>query len=157
MNRAEFSNRVLAAEGRLYRVACGLLREEQDRGDAVQEAVAKAWQNLDRLRDEAMFETWLTRILINECYNLLRTRQRVVPVAAVPESPAPGANPALRDAVMALGEDLRIAVVLHYMEGYRTREIASMLKLPEGTVKTRLKRARAELKRMLSEGGLEDE
>lgn len=158
MNKSEFTDRVLAAEGRLYRVAQGMLRNAQDRDDAVQEAVVKAWQNLDRLRDDAIFETWLTRILINECYNLLRLRSRISPMERVPEPQAPPDDGAgLREAIMSLKADERIAVILHYMEGYRTREIASILRLPEGTVKSRLKRARTQLKRMLSEGGIDDE
>lgn len=158
MNKNEFTDRVLAVEGRLYRVAYGMLRNEQDRNDAVQEAVIRAWQNLDRLRDEAIFETWLTRILINECYNLLRARKRVVPLEAVSEpSAVQNGGAELRDAVLALSPDKRIVVILHYMEGYRTREIASILRLPEGTVKSRLKRARKDLKDMLSEGGVEYE
>ena len=153
MDKAEFSERVMAIQGRLYRVSYGLLREPQDRMDAVQEAILKAWHNLNRLRNEKFLETWLTRILINECHNVQRARQRLVPLEVVPEPIAPpeGANARLHDALMALPEHMRLPVMLYYMEGYKTREIAQILKLPEGTVKTRLKRARQELKNMLSE------
>lgn len=150
MDKQEFTRRVLAVEGRLYRIACGLLREPQDRCDAVQEAVLKAWRSLPRLRDEALLETWLTRILINECHNLLRAKGRLVPLEGVPEPPAPdGGDARLREALLALPEKLRLPVLLHYMEGYRTREIARILRVPEGTVKTRLNKAREELRRML--------
>ena len=80
MDKQEFSRRVLAVEGRLYRISCGMLREPQDRLDAVQEAVLKAWQNLGRLRREEFFETWLTRILINECHNIQGARRRIASV-----------------------------------------------------------------------------
>ena len=73
MDKQEFTVRVLAMEGRLYRISRGLLAEEQDRLDAAQEAVIRAWQNLSRLRHEEFFETWLTRILINECRNIQRS------------------------------------------------------------------------------------
>lgn len=73
MDKQEFTARVLAMEGRLYRISRGLLAEEQDRLDAAQEAVIRAWQNLSRLRHEEFFETWLTRILINECRNIQRS------------------------------------------------------------------------------------
>ena len=153
MDKQEFTARVLAIEGRLYRISCGLLKEEQDRLDAAQEAVIRAWQNLDRLRHEAFFETWLTRILINECRNIQRSLSRVLPLDVVPEQPAlPDADGELRRAVAALNVQLRLPVLLKYMEGYRTREIARILKIPEGTVKSRLRRARVELKRMLGEG-----
>lgn len=73
MDKQEFTARVLAMEGRLYRISRGLLAEEQDRLDAAQEAVIRAWQNLSRLRHEEFFETWFTRILINECRNIQRS------------------------------------------------------------------------------------
>ena len=153
MNRQEFTRRVLALEGRLYRISCGMLRSPQDRQDAVQEAVLKAWQKLDGLRNEKFFETWLTRILINECYNLLAARKTQLPLEEAPELPAAdeGGNRALRDALLGLDEKLRLPVMLHYMEGYRVREIAGILGLPEGTVKTRLARAKRELKKYLEE------
>lgn len=57
----------------------------------------------------------------------------------------------VREAVFSLDEDFRLPVILHYMEGYKTREIARILKIPEGTVKTRLARAKQKLKRLLEE------
>ena len=88
MNRQEFTHRVLALEGRLHRISYGLLRNAQDQQDAVQEAVLKAWQKIGSLRDERFFATWLTRILINECYNLLSARKGAVPLDAVQEIPS---------------------------------------------------------------------
>ena len=152
MDKQEFTARVLAMEGRLYRISRGLLAEEQDRLDAAQEAVIRAWQNLSRLRHEEFFETWFTRILINECRNIQRSRSRTLPLDAAPEQAAPAdADGELRRAVAALNVQLRLPVLLKYMEGYKTREIAHILKIPEGTVKSRLRRARAELKRTLGE------
>lgn len=151
MDKQEFSRRVLAVEGRLYRISYGMLRNPQDQMDAVQEAVLKAWQGLNRLRREEFFETWLTRILINECHNIQKARRCVAPLDSIPEPPAPpeGADRALHDALMALGEELRLPLILNYMEGYRQREIAALLKIPEGTVKTRILRAKRELRKLL--------
>ncbi len=150
MDRAEFARRVLAMENRLYRVSRGLLREPQDQMDAVQEAIARAWERRDSLRKPQFFETWLTRILINACCDQLRRRKHVVPMEELPEQIAPeGANPELRDALDALERELRLPVVLCYMEGYRIREVAQILELSEGTVKSRLARAKKELRRLL--------
>ena len=151
MDKQEFTRRVLAVEGRLYRISCGMLREPQDRMDAVQEAVLKAWQNLNRLRREEFFETWLTRILINECHNIQSARRRIAPMEEMPECAAPpeDGSRALRDALMALDEALRLPLLLSYMEGYRVREIASILRIPEGTVKSRIARARRKLRAQL--------
>ena len=114
----------------------------------------KAWQKHGQLRDERLMETWLVRILINECYNVKRAHRRISPMAELPERPAPvDAGGEVRGAVMALPDKLRLPVVLHYMEGYRVDEIARMLHLPQGTVKSRLRNARARLKDMLGEKG----
>ena len=152
MDKREFSQRVLAMENRLYRVSCGLLREHQDRLDAVQEAVIRAWEKADGLRRKEYFETWLTRILINVCYDMLRSRKRIVPLEEAAEQPAPeGANRELCDAIQSLERDLRLMVVLHYMEGYKLREAAEILNIPIGTAKTRLLRAKRKLREQLEE------
>lgn len=153
MDQQEFSRRVLAAEGRLYRISCAMLGSHQDQMDAMQEAVLKAWQGCGRLRQKAFFETWLTRILINECYNILRARSRTTALERAPEPVAPpeGANRVLYDALMALERELRLPLVLSYMEGYKHREIAVILKIPEGTVKSRILRAKRALKELLEE------
>ena len=152
MNKQEFTRRVLAVENRLYRISCGMLQNPQDRMDAVQEAVTKAWANVDRLRREEYFETWLTRILINECHNLQSAGKNIVSLDKLPEQGTyEGGNKPLRDALLALDMKLRLPVLLYYMEGYKLREIAQILRIPEGTVKTRLSRAKNKLKTLLEE------
>lgn len=152
MDKNEFTQRVLALENRLYRISCGMLFDPNDRMDAVQEAVLKAWANVHRLRNEQFFETWLTRILINECHNIQALHKRTVPMESPPEKKQYSSNTdGVREAVFSLDEDFRLPVILHYMEGYKTREIARILKIPEGTVKTRLARAKQKLKRLLEE------
>ena len=150
MTAVEFSDQVLLMEPMLYRVAYGLLLNRTDCADAVQEALLRAWEKRNTLRDESLFRTWLTRILINECYTLLRRRRRAVPLDEVPEPIAPpDADPILHDAIARLDKNLRLPVVLHYMEGYSVGEVASMLRLPAGTIKTRLFKARKILRMQL--------
>ena len=152
MDAESFARRVEGMQGTLYRVAYGLLLNRADCADAVQEALMRAWEKRGSLREEAYFETWLTRILINECYSMLRRRRAALPLDGMPEPAAPpDADPALHDAVARLDEKLRLPVVLHYMEGYGVADIARMLRLPSGTVKTRLARARALLRLQLSD------
>ena len=152
MDRDEFVRRVHAMEQQMYRICCGQLREEQDRRDAVQEAILQAWQSIHRLRNADYFETWLIRILINECHNLQRAHRRLVPVAEMPEQEyVDGSEPELREAVLALSEKLRLPVMLHYIEGYSTEEISRILHIPLGTVRSRLKRAREALKSELTD------
>lgn len=144
MDKEEFTRAVLEYESALYRVAKSMLGSEADCADAAQNALLRAWEKQHTLRDTAYFKTWLTRILINECRAMLRQRARFVPLEeeAAEGEIAPERDSGLYEAVMGLDVKYRVPFVLYYIEGFRTREIASMLKLPEGTVKTRLRRAR---------------
>lgn len=152
MTREAFGQRVVQMQATLYRVAYGILLNQNDCADAVQEAIAKAWQQQRKLREDAYLQTWMIRILINECYNLLRKRKRLVAMERLPEPAAPpDADEGLHDAIAALEDKLRLPVVLHYMEGYRVDEIADLLRLPLGTVKSRLVRARKQLRATLEE------
>jgi len=150
MNKAEFTDRALACERRLYRIARTLLSSDADCEDAVQEALLRAWSKRSSLREEQYFETWLVRILINECRMLYRRRSYAE--CEIPETlAAPPADAELMNALMSLPEKHRITLELHCIEGYSVREIARMLRLPEGTVKWRLSRGRALLKQELGE------
>jgi len=150
LNSSEFSERVLAIEAALYRVAYGLLLNRTDCADAVQETLLRGWEKRHTLRDSRYFQTWLIRILINECYSMLRRRKKVIPLDEVPEPAAPpDADRTLHDAIARLDRKLRLPVVLHYMEGYSVGEVAELLRLPAGTVKTRLFKARKILRLQL--------
>lgn len=154
MTRDDFAARVTAAQGRLYRVARGYLRQEADCLDAISEAIARAWHKLPTLRQEQYFDTWLTRILIRECVNVQRRQKRVTPVDALPESmaAADSGGEALCAALDELPQKLRMVAVLHYMEGYTVAETAQILRVPKGTVCSRLKTAREKLRVLLEEG-----
>lgn len=100
-------------------------------------------------------QTWLIRILINACHDIQKKKARESPTDAgmaqnIPSAPS-DADTDLHDALMRLEPALRMPLVLHYMEGYAIREIAQMLRLPQGTVKTRMANGRRALKRMLTE------
>jgi len=134
----------------LYRIARTILLNDEDCKDALQEAVLKAWASRHRLRDDGMFRTWMTRILINECHTLGRRKRKYLlamepdKTQEVPASPAP--DPALRMALESLPEKLRLPLVLHYLEGYSYEEVAAMLRIPQSTVRSRLSRARSALR-----------
>ena len=148
MDQDEFTRRLLASEQMLYRVSRTILRRDADCADAVQEAVARAWQHRETLREDAYFQTWLTRILINVCHSLQRQMGRIVleedPQARRAQAPPP--NPDVREALAALPPKLRLPVVLHYIEGFSLEEIARMTHAPVGTVKYRLHAARKRLR-----------
>lgn len=149
MTKAEFTAAVLDAEPTLYRVAKTMLTDEADCADAAQNAILRAWEKLGTLKRPEYFKTWLVRILINECRALLRAKGRFVPLEHDENTPAPESYSELYAALAQLDEKYRLPVTLHYIEGFRTGEIADMLGLPEGTVKTRLRRAREILREEL--------
>ena len=152
MTKEEFTKRVTSAQGRMYRIARGYLRGEHDCLDAISEAICKAWQKQATLRNAQTFDTWLTRILIRECINILRRQKRMFPVENLPEeAPQPSQNTELRFALDSLPQKLRIVTVLHYMEGYDVKEVAQLLHVPKGTVSSRLHDARLALRKLMKE------
>ncbi len=150
MTSEEFEQRIVAMQDTLYKVSYSLLPMMCDREDAVQECIRKAWEKRDQLRTDAYMQTWVVRILIHECYRLSRRSKREFPSEEVPRRDvSPMRDHDLHDAILKLSEKLRIPVVMHYMEGWELKKIAAVLRLPLGTVKTRLSKARKQLKDIL--------
>jgi RNA polymerase sigma-70 factor (ECF subfamily) len=135
----------------LYRVSTTILPQLCDREDAVQEAIEVAWRKRSKLRDDRAMRAWVIRILINECYTQLRRRRRETPSETLPErETAPDARPDLYQLFTSLDEKYRLPMVLYYVEGYSVEETARMLKMPQGTLKSRLHRGRMLLRETLS-------
>ena len=150
MKQEEFESRIVAMQDILYRVSVTLLPQPCDREDAIQECIFKALQKRERLRDDRALQSWVIRILINECYAILRRAKRERPEETLPEpEPAPDANPEVFRLLFSLDTRLRLPMVLYYVEGYSTDEIASMLRIPGGTVRSRLARGRQKIKQQL--------
>lgn len=143
MDRDEFASRVESLRGRLYRTAYLYLGSQADALEAVDEAVYQALRALKRLRQQEYFETWLTRILLNECHKELRRRKRLSYEDALAD--AAGADMydtlPLKEAIRRLPENLRTVIILRYFAGYTQAETAETLRLPQGTVATRQRRA----------------
>lgn len=148
MDAKQFTSLVALREQKLFRISRTLLASAADCEDAIQETLLRAWRHAGDVRDGKYFDTWLIRILINECRRVTRKGRRTT--AVMPEDP-PARNPALQEALRALEEKYRLVIVMHYLEGYSTQELARILRLPAGTVKWRLNRARALLRESLSE------
>lgn len=157
MTKDEFSRRIIAMTDVLYRVAWSQLPQSADREDAVQETIRRAWEKQQRLRDERYMQTWVIRILLNVCDTQRRKAARMLPAEYLPavhydeqrETP-------LLDALFSLEEKFRLPLQLRYVEGYSVAEVARMLRLPEGTVKSRLSRGRDKLKALLNEEVFEE-
>ena len=154
MNDRDYMARVRAMEGRLYRIAQAMLWRDADCADAIQEAVFRGWMKKGQLNEPAHFETWLIRILINQCKDVLRRRRR----DPLPLDIETGQEDRLcedvhlRACLKRLPEEYRIPLLLHHLEGYSIRDVAKMLCLPEKRVTARLYRARKALRALLDGG-----
>lgn len=150
MNSQEFACQIIDMTQTLYRVAYAQLPQKSDREDAVQEALKRAWEKREQLQNPEYLQTWVIRILLNVCHNMQKHNKRVLPRDDVPLS-AQDHPPELRDALLSLEEKFRMPILLHYIEGYSVLQTAAMLRLPQGTVKTRLRIGREKLKDTLRE------
>ena len=155
MDHETFAARVQALRGRLYRTAYLYLGSEADALEAVDEAVYQALRALKKLRQPEFFDTWLTRILLNECHKELRRRKRLAPEEALPETAGADAYDGLplKEAVRRLPEDLRAVIILRFFAGLSQAETAAALEVPQGTVATRQRRALQLLRLELGEEG----
>lgn len=154
MKKEQLGQLILTSEDTMYRVAKTLLRSDADCADAIQEAIVKAFSGLHTLRRDSYAKTWLVRIVINECYTIMRKEKRVVSIEDyVPEEEAESTRDYsdLYEAVSRLPKEQRLSVELYYMEGYSVKEIAELMETSESAVKSRLARARARLKQELTE------
>ena len=150
MDRGFFIAEIETCSDMMYRVAWSILRNDADVQDALQDAALKAWEKRDKLRDEKFFRTWITRILINACYDTQRKRRRIVSMDEIPESTVSNApDPDLTLALQALPEKLRLPLVLCYSEGMSYEEAADVLRIPITTLRGRLRRGKKELRKEL--------
>lgn len=148
MTKETFAELVLESERTLYRVSMSMLKNETDCEDAVQAAILAAYEKLDTLKKEKYFKTWLVRILINICNQQLRSRNRVISLQDYTETPSISHDCDI-DVKMALEQltmNVREVIVLYYMEDFSVKEISQILKIPNGTVKSRLSKGRVLLK-----------
>ena len=152
MNREQFTTEVLKAEKSLYHIAKSILKNDEDCADAMQNAILSAYGKLHTLKNEAFFRTWITRILINESYQLIRGRKNQISYEEYMDDRKAEDQTRYSElyrAVQELSESYRIPFVLHYVEGYAVKEIGIILKLTESAVKVRLHRARKLMKERL--------
>ena len=145
-------------QGGLYREAYSYLHNTEDAEDAVSNMIVKAYANLERLEDVRKMRSWLYCILVNECKDMLRKRSRVqfadvtemefvqVETAFLQEI---GDEPDLYECICRLEAPFREVTLLFYYEGFKVKEIAAILGVADGTVKSRLSRARQQLKEMI--------
>lgn len=157
MNKDEFAAKVTALEGTMYRVSYSMLKNPYDQADAIQESILRAWEKLASLREEEYFQTWILRILMNVCRDFMKKNRNEYPSEEVAVVVPEISDGVMLEALAALDEKYRMTIVLHHVEGYTTREVSRIMRVPDGTVKFRLARGRMLLKAQLLLGGNEHE
>ena len=143
---------------RFYKTAKIILKNDDDVYDAIQEALISIYRNYEQLENKEYFSTWATRIVINKCYDLLRTnKNNIVPIDEKIENDRNIAQYdeyevdeyGIKEAMKYLNEDFKLIVILYYYDNYSIKEISQIVNIPEGTVKSRLSKAREILKQKL--------
>lgn len=138
----------------MYHIAKSLLYNDADCADAIQEAIVKAFSKLHTLKDDSYARTWLIRIVMNECYVIMRREKKII---SLEEYQMDGQVAEQKDysdlyeAIFKLPEQIKLCVALYYMEGYSVKEVAALLDTTESAVKNRLAKARGKLKDALAE------
>lgn len=178
-DHAAFRVLVERYEGRVFRMAVRVLRDEEQARDAVQDAFIKVYGSLDRFEGRSGFYTWLYRIVMNQCLDRKRrdkSDREVEWKDEVESLPMDGAAPLLGDpapggpevqvghlelrkilgtAIDALPEDARRTIQLREIDGLSYKEIAEALGIPKGTVMSRLHYARQRLQELLRAAGVD--
>jgi RNA polymerase sigma-70 factor (ECF subfamily) len=161
-DRSAFAVLVERHERRVYNLALRMTGREEDARDAAQDAFLTALRKLSSFRGEAAFTTWLHRVTVNACYDLLRKRRRGPLLDRIPDhEPEPPPAPDHADAtdfsidvqraLLEVPEDFRVVMILHDVQDLPYEEVARIVAVPVGTVKSRLHRGRVALARALGE------
>lgn len=130
----------------MYKVGLAILMNDEDVADAIGDTILTCYEKLNTLKDDKYFKTWLTRILINNCYAILDKGKRRADLEEWEEpSVTDDYNIELKEALASIDEKYRAVITLYYAEELSTAEIAKLLHIPKSTVTTRLQRGREAL------------
>jgi len=152
-NNSAFSVLIKSYEKDLYKVAIAMTKNDDDALDCIQEAILQAYISIKDLRQDEYFKTWLIKILINKCNALLKKNKKILNLdvnTSKNDKVEQSDRLELKDSINSLDSDLRIIIILYYYEDMSIKDISESLNIPQGTIKSRLSRARSKLKEMLS-------
>lgn len=134
----------------MYKVAWAYLKNEEDAADAIQETILICYEKLGTLKKSKYFKTWLIRILMNQCNDLLKTRRRETGELEQAETAYEESGYyecEWKEILLKLDEKYRVIITLYYGQGLSVKEISKLLELNQNTVLTRLSRAREKLRK----------
>ena len=135
----------------MYKVASAYLKNDEDVADAIQDTILSCYENLKSLKQNRYFKTWMIRILINKCRDILQRKKQITYTDQKPEMPFYEEEYASKEwaqVLEPLDNKYRLVILLYYMEGFNIREISDILDMKESTVKSRLQRGRKQVAEM---------
>lgn len=148
MSKDEFILQIQKYKNELFLLAVSIVDDYHDAEDVVAETMLMAYEKIASLKKEELFRFWLMKILVNNARMLLRKKKRFVFVDEI-DSYVSVYEQDISDVwetVLSLDSELKTIVILYYYQGFHVNEIAKILKIPVGTVKSRLSRARKKLR-----------
>ena len=160
-NADEIGNLLIENMKSMYRVAFSILKTEEEISDAISNTTVIVFEKIHTLKNAEFFKTWLIRILINECNKIHRQNKKIIYLENYNQTDLVYNDKyddfGVRQAVKKLDEDLQTIVILYYFEDFSVKEISEIQKLPEGTIKSRLSRARKKLESIFLDENAEKE
>lgn len=143
----------------LYRIGRTLLNNDEDIGDAMQETVLKVFKGIANINKLESFKSWIFKIMINECNNILRSKKKFSIFTKLFKEESyvdeyDFENEPVMKGIKSLKEDFKKVIILYYYEDLSVKDIAEILEISEGTVKSRLSRARGKLSEILKSRGV---
>ena len=146
----------------IYTVPLSYVNNPDDAADVIQDTILTAFERIQDVKEPVYFKTWMTRILINKCKDFLDKRNREVVYDEMPEKAYSDnmlEHMEYEELIRAVDTQYRDILILHYVEGFKTKEIAEVLGMKDATVRTRLRRGRENLAQVLAkrkEAGLKE-
>lgn len=154
-NKEAFQKLILANKVGMYKAAICILKNDEDSKDAMQNSIIQAYENIGKLKNNIYFKTWLMRILIHECYKMIHQNRKVISFPGDYQESSYDTYPSdvshISKMIYSLPEEFRMVIILFYYNDLPIKDISELLKIPEGTVKSRLNRAKEHLRKMSEE------
>lgn len=154
----KFTQLVQKNKLKFYKTAKAILKNEDDVYDAIQNALISMYQNFHNLKEQRYFATWGVRIVINKCYDLLRKNNKIELYDELEECVTEDNYNldynGINKLVNGLDKNLYLIVILYYYDDFSIKEIAEILEMPEGTIKSKLSKARSTLRKNLEKEGI---
>lgn len=154
----KFTQLVQKNKLKFYKTAKAILKNDDDVYDAIQNALMSMYQNFNNLKEQKYFATWGVRIVINKCYDLLRKNKKIELYDELEECVTEDNYNldynGINKLVNGLDKSLYLIVILYYYDDFSIKEIAEILEMPEGTIKSKLSKARSTLRKNLEKEGI---